>query len=78
MTNLGNCRCIPRQDKDDLAKAIRLTKSYLDVIHIRILEKVVRIPRGEISFLEDKIRDTPTCKDGDIRTGCTCISNHER
>lgn len=88
MANLGDCRCIPRKDKEDLTTAIDHAKKFYD-ISIQSGEKDIergRIPYGyweskdrlrDVRKFEETINGTPYCADGDISRECTRISDLE-
>ena len=79
---LGDCKCIPKKDKEDLNFAIRrgnfemakhMAFAGIDVAGGLYLRRTV-----DLNDLQKRIDNTPTCEDGDILKECTCISNSNR
>lgn len=83
MTKLGDCKCIPKKDKEDLNFAIPVTKHHLEKYTnlagmVTDQFRTVKKTSQDINDLEAKIENTPTCEDGDILKECTCFSDSER
>jgi hypothetical protein len=76
MTKLGNCKCIPKKDKEDLLLAIGAARDTL--LTQKLFAGQIRKNLKDVDNLKTIISTTPTCQDGDILKECKCISNSLR
>lgn len=84
MARLGDCKCIPRKDKEALEKTIPVMKDYFTSQILKAGGH--KTPGGKISIkrlqniseIENRIKTTPICEDGDISKECKCFYTSEK